>query len=48
MLFVSQKVVKGQTLADFLAAHPIPESPKLHEDIPDEIFESNMISENEV
>ena len=33
MLFVPQMVVKGQALADFLAAHPVPESSKLHEDI---------------
>jgi len=48
MLFVPQKAVKGQALADFLAAHPVSESLKLHEDIPDEIFESNMISADEV
>ena len=48
MLFVSQKAVKGQALADFLAAHPVPESSKLYEDIPDEIFESNVTSEDEV
>ena len=48
MLFVPQKAVKGQALADFLAAHPVPKSSKLHEDIPDEIFESNMILEDEV
>ena len=48
MLFVSQKTVKGQALADFLAAHPVPESSKLHEDIPHEVFESNITSEDEV
>ena len=48
MLFVSQKAVKGQALADFLAAHSVLESSKLHEDIPDEIFETNMISKDEV
>jgi len=48
MLFVPQKAIKGQALADFLAVHPVPERSKLHEDIPDEIFESNMISEDEV
>ena len=48
MLFVPQKAVKGQALVDFLAAHLVPESSKLHEDIPDEIFESNMTSEDEV
>jgi len=48
MLFVPQKAVKGQALANFLSAHPVLESSKRHEDIPDEIFESNMISEDEV
>ena len=47
-LFVPQKAVKGQALADFLAAHPVPKSSKLHEDISNEIFESNMTSEDEV
>ena len=48
MLFVPQKAVKGQTLAEFLAAHPVLESSKHHEDIPDEVFESNITSEDEV
>ena len=48
MLFVPQKAVKGQALADFLAAHPVPESSKLHEDILDEVFEFNITSEDEV
>jgi len=48
MLFIPQKAVKGQALADFLRAHPVPESSKLRKDIPDEIFESNIISEDEV
>jgi len=48
MLFIPQKAVKGQALADFLATHPVPESSNLHEDIPDEVFESNMISEDKV
>ena len=48
MLFVPQKVVKGKALADFLAAHPFSKNSRLHEDVPDEIFESNMISEDEV
>ena len=38
MLFVPQKAVKGQALADFLAAHPVPKSSKLHEAILDEVF----------
>ena len=48
MLFIPQKSVKGQTLAEFLAAHPIPENSKLHEDIPDEVFESDITLEDEV
>ena len=48
MLFISQKAIKSHALADFLAAHVTPKSSKLHEDILDEIFESNMISEDEV
>jgi len=48
MLFVPQKTVKAQALIDFLAAHPVPESSKLHEDILDEVFESNMTSKDEV
>ena len=48
MLFIPQKAVKDQALADFLAAHPVPINLKLHEDNPDEIFESNMILEDEV
>ena len=48
MLFIPQKVVKGQALVDLLVAHPVSKSSKLHEDIPDEIFETNMISEDEV
>ena len=35
-------------LADFLAAHPVPENSKLLEDIPDEVFESNITSMDEV
>ena len=48
MFFVPQKAIKGQALADFLAAHPVSKSSKLHEDTPDDIFESNMILEDEV
>ena len=48
MLFISQKAVKGQALAEFLAAHLISENSKLHEDIPDEVFESNITSMDEV
>jgi len=48
MLFIPQKAVKGQALAEFLAAHPVLKSSKLHEDIPDEVFESNITLEDEV
>ena len=48
MIFTLQKAVKGQALAEFLAAHPVPENSKLHEDILDEVFESNITSEEEV
>jgi len=40
--------IKVQALAEFLAAHPVPESSKLHEDIPDEVFKSNITSDDEV
>jgi len=46
--FVPQKAVKAQALPDFLKAHLVSETSKLRKDIPDEIFESNMISEDEV
>lgn len=40
--FIPQKSVKGQAIADFLAEYPIPENPKLHEDILDEAAEVNL------
>ena len=48
MTFVPQKAVKGQVLADFLTAHPVPETSKLHLDIPDEVIEANMTSGDDV
>ena len=48
MTFVPQKAIKGQALADFLAAHPVPETSKLHEDIPDEVIKANMTSSDGV
>jgi len=48
MLFVPQKAIEGQTLADFLSAHLASESSKLQENIPDEIFGTNMTLEDEV
>jgi len=46
--FVPQKAIKGQALADFLAAHPVLKTLKLHEHISDEVIEDNMTSEDEV
>jgi len=40
--------VKGQALADFLGAHPVPETSKLHTDISDEVIKANMTSEDNV
>jgi len=48
MTFVPQKAIKGQAFVDFLAAHPILETSKLHEDIPDEVIEANMTSSDDV
>jgi len=48
MTFVPQRAVKGQALVDFLAAHPVPETLKLHTDIPDEVIKANMTSEGDV
>jgi len=47
MTFVPQKTIKGQALADFLAAHPVPESSKLHEDIWDKVIEANITSSDD-
>jgi len=48
MTFVPQMAIKGQALADFLAAHPVSEISKLHEDIPDEVIKVNMTLSNDV
>ena len=48
MIFVSQKAIKGQALADFLATHLIPETSKLHEDILDEVIEANITSGDDI
>jgi len=48
MIFITQKAIKGQALTDFLAAHPVPKTLKLHEDISDEVIEANMTSNDEV
>ena len=34
--FVPSKAIKGQALADFLAAHPLPADSPLNDDLPDE------------
>ena len=48
MTFVPQKAIKSQSFADFLAAHPVSKSSKLHEDIPDEVIEANKTSSDDV
>ena len=48
MTFILQKAVKGQALADFLAAHPVPKTSKLHVDIPDEVIKANSTSKDDV
>ena len=44
MLFMPQKAIKGQVVADFLADHPIPGTSKFYDDLPDEIAEVNLIN----
>ena len=34
--YISQKAIKGQLLADFLANHPIPNDLELSDELPDE------------
>ena len=48
MTFVLQKVVKGQVLADFLAAYPVSKTLKLQTDISDEVIKAIMTSGDEV
>jgi len=48
MTIVPQKTIKGQALADFLAAHPTSESSKLYENIPDAVIEANITSSDDV
>jgi len=48
MTIVPQEAIKGQALTDFLAAHPVSETSKLHEDILDEVIEANMTSSDDV
>ena len=42
MRFLPQKAIKGQAVADFLADHPVSQTSKLYEDLPDEIAEVCM------
>ena len=42
MQFMPQKAIKGQDAADFLADHPVLETSKLYDDLPDEIAEVNL------
>ena len=41
MQFMPQKAIKDQAVADFLADHLVSRSPKLYDDLPDEIAEVN-------
>ncbi|TYK27554.1 uncharacterized protein E5676_scaffold22G00230 [Cucumis melo var. makuwa] len=44
IVYISQKAIKGQVLADFLVDHPIPSDWKLCEDFPDdELFFTEMV-----
>ncbi|KAA0036541.1 uncharacterized protein E6C27_scaffold191G00430 [Cucumis melo var. makuwa] len=44
IVYISQKAIKGQALADFLTDHPIPSDWKLCEDLPDdEVFFTKMV-----
>ncbi|PKU60192.1 RNA-directed DNA polymerase [Dendrobium catenatum] len=45
IIYMPQKAVKGQALADFLAAHPIPADSPLNDDLPDE--QIMQVEENE-
>ncbi|KAI5347393.1 hypothetical protein L3X38_015272 [Prunus dulcis] len=44
LLSVSQRAIKGQALADFLAAHPVPDNMELPNDLPNEEVFSTEIS----
>jgi len=44
MQFMPQKVIKGQTVVDFLADHPVSGTSKLYDDLPDEIAKVNLIN----
>jgi hypothetical protein len=44
IMFVPQKAIKGQALANFLAAHPIPDNFPINDDLPDEEVFATTIS----
>jgi len=44
MQFMPQKVIKGQTVTNFLADHLVSGTLKLYDDLPDEIAEVNLIN----
>jgi len=44
MQFMPQKAVNGQSVADFLAIHPVLETLELYNNLLDEIVEANLIN----
>ena len=44
IVFVPQKAIKGQALANFLAAHPIPDDFPIDDDLPDEVVFTTTVS----
>jgi hypothetical protein len=46
IVFVPQKAVKGQALANFLAAHPIPDDFPIDDDLPDEVVLTTTVSKS--
>jgi len=48
MIFIPQKAIKDQALADFFVAHLVPKLYCCMKISPDEVIEANMISNDEV
>ncbi|XP_020243174.1 uncharacterized protein LOC109821396 [Asparagus officinalis] len=46
--FKPQKAVKGQAICELMANHPLKEKAKLYQDIPDETYEANVVSREQV
>jgi len=44
LVYVPQRAVKGQALADFLAGRPIPDDWELNDDLPEETYFSSIFS----